>query len=337
MRMKYELKPKVFIGSSVEGVNIANAIQSQLERSCEITVWKDGIFKLSENTLESLEKALNNMEYGIFVFSPDDVLKIRDIEKLSIRDNVLFEFGLFMGKLGREKVFFVVPENDGDLHLPTDVLGITKGVYYDRSDGNIRAAVNTFCEDVKETIKSHKSIDYGIIKHGMFQEFADDISFSLADSKNVTLYFIHSRSWRENNHNAIINFLERSESEKLTVYLPDFLNQVLMDSFKDNFFDGEYIPEFIKDAVNFFLILKNDYPNKVDIYLNSFYPTYSFYMFDRITVIALYPTTDRKKNVPAMMINNRSKYYRFVADDCSVLKDASIEISNKHLLKIKER
>jgi len=102
------LKPKVFIGSSQEGVNIANAIQAHLDRSCEVTVWKDGIFKLSEGTLESLEKALNDMEYGIFVFSPDDVLMIRDMEKLSIRDNVLFEFGLFMGKLGRGKVFLLL-------------------------------------------------------------------------------------------------------------------------------------------------------------------------------------------------------------------------------------
>lgn len=337
IRRKYELKPKVFIGSSVEGVHIANAIQAQLDRSCEITVWKDGIFKLSENTLESLEKTLNNMEYGIFVFSPDDVLRIRDMEKLSIRDNVLFEFGLFMGKLGRGKVFFVTPENCEDLHLPTDILGITKGVYYERSDDNMRATVNAFCEDVKEAIRSHKNVDYGVIKYGMFQEFADDISFSLAHSKNITLYFIHSRSWRENNHNAIISFLERSESEKFTVYLPDFLNQVLMDSFRDNFSDGKYIPEFIEDAVNFFLLLKKDFPNKVNIHLYSFYPTYSFYMFDKITVIALYPTTDRKKNVPTMMINNRSEYYRFVADDCSALKDTSIEITDKHLLKIKER
>lgn len=331
------MKPKVFIGSSAEGVPIANAIQTQLDPSCEITIWKDGIFKLSQSTLESLEKTLNDMEYGIFVFSPDDVLEIRNMKKLTIRDNVLFEFGLFMGKLGREKVFFITPENCEDLHLPTDVLGINKGVYYERSDGNMRSAVNAFCEDVKEAINSQKKVDYGVIKYGMFQEFAGDISFSLVHSKNVTLYFIHSRSWRDNNHNAIIDFLKRSNSEKLTVFLPDFLNQALMDSFRDNFSDGRYIPGLIEDAVNFFLYLKQEYSEKVDIQLYSFYPTYSFYMFDKITVIALYPTTDRKKNVPTIMINNMSGYYRFVEDDCLRLKDKAINITKKHLLKIKEK
>lgn len=321
----------------MEGVKIANAIQAQLDYDCEITVWKDGIFKLSQGTLESLEKTLNDMEYGIFVFSPDDILKIRNTEKLSIRDNVLFEFGLFMGKLGRGKVFFITPENCDDLHLPTDILGINRGVYYERSDNNMRSAVNAFCEDVKEAINSQKNVDYGVVKYGMFQEFADEISLSLAHSKNVTLYFIHSRSWRENNHNAIINFLQRSDSDKLTVFLPDFLNQDLMNSFRDNFSDGKYIPGLIEDALDFFLRLKQEFPEKVAIYLYAFYPTYSFYMFDKITIIALYPTTDRKKNVPTMMINNTSEYYRFVSDDCSALKDAAITVTEKHLQKIKEK
>ena len=36
------MKPKVFIGSSVESLKIANAIQSHLDYTCETTVWKDG-------------------------------------------------------------------------------------------------------------------------------------------------------------------------------------------------------------------------------------------------------------------------------------------------------
>ncbi|MBO5462648.1 MAG: nucleotide-binding protein [Clostridia bacterium] len=330
------MKPKVFIGSSVEGLEIANAIQAQLDYYCEATVWKDGIFKLSENALESLEKTLNNMEYGIFVFSDDDVSKIRDIENPTVRDNVLFEFGLFMGKLGREKVFFIVPENVKDLHLPTDLLGITTGTYFERDDGNLISGVNTFCENVKKIIASFNLNNYGLIKYGMFQDFASDISLALKQSENVTLYFIHSRSWRENNHNAIIDFLRNEKSKKLTVFLPDFLNESLMNSFKDNFSDGKYIPNLIEDAVKFFLELKSDYPDKIDIHLYAFYPTYSFYMFDKTTIIALYPTTDRKKNVPTFMINNTSGFYRFVADDCLVLKEVSIDMSESHLSKIKE-
>ena len=84
------------------------------------------------------------------------------------------------------------------------------------------------------------------------------------------------------------------------------------------------------------MLLKQEFPAKVDIHLYSFYPAYSFYMFDKITLIALYPTTDRRKNVPAMVVNNTSEYYRFVADDYSRLIDTAKDITNEHLAKIKE-
>lgn len=335
------MKPKVFIGSSVEGLNIATAIQAQLERDCEVTIWKDGIFALSEATIESLEKTTLVMDYAIFVFSPDDISKIRENESNTIRDNVLFEFGLFMGKLGRNRVFFITPENIGSLHLPTDLLGINKGVYFERSDDNYSSAVNSFCSEIKSIIHNGNNIKdkkSRIERSGMFQEFGDEMDKQLSISKNVTLYFIHSRSWRENHQNAIDEFLQRKDSEKLTVYLPDFLNTMLIKSFEKNFSDGPTIPTLIKDALIYFLDLKSNHSEKVEIYLYSFYPSYSFYMFDKKTIIAMYPTTDKKKNVPTFLIENDlcNEYYKFVKDDCSVLKESSKEVSQIHIQCLKE-
>ncbi|MBE6835812.1 MAG: hypothetical protein E7515_06150 [Ruminococcaceae bacterium] len=335
------MKPKVFIGSSVEGLEIANAIQAELEHDCEVTIWKDGIFALSEATIESLEKTTLVMDYAIFVFSPDDITKIRDSETNAIRDNVLFEFGLFMGKLGRNRVFFITPENTGNLHLPTDLLGINKGVYFERTDNNYSSAVNTFCCKIKKIILNGNNIrkeKERIERSGMFQEFGDEMDKQLSTSKTVTLYFIHSRSWRENHQNAIDEFLQRKDSENLTVYLPDFLNKLLIKSFAKNFSDGATIPSLIEDALTYFLDLKSKYSEKVEIYLYSFYPSYSFYMFDKKTIIAMYPTTDKKKNVPTFLIDNNeaNDYYKFVKDDCSVLKKGSKEVSQIHIQHLKE-
>ena len=94
----------------------------------EVTVWDQSVFELSATTIESLTKTLKDNDFGIFVFSRDDLLKIRAKESHAVRDNVLFEFGLFIGRMGRERVFFLLP-TDGDLHLPSDLLGVTAGRY----------------------------------------------------------------------------------------------------------------------------------------------------------------------------------------------------------------
>lgn len=147
------MKPRVFIGSSVEGLNVAYAIQQNLTHDVEPTVWDQGIFDLSKTTIESLMKAVDDSDFGIFVFSPDDIIKMRGGELNSIRDNVIFEFGLFTGRLGRERVFFVKP--DGlDMHLPTDFLGITPGSYNpNREDGRLEAATGPACNQIRQAIK----------------------------------------------------------------------------------------------------------------------------------------------------------------------------------------
>jgi predicted nucleotide-binding protein len=151
-------RPPVFIGSSVEGLKVAYAIQQNIEHEFEPTVWSQGIFELSGLTIDSLIKQLSNFEYAIFVFSPDDVVKIRHHESSVVRDNVIFEFGLFIGALGRDRVFFVTPRSSSDLHLPTDLLGVTPGKYDDqRRDGNLNAALGPFCSQISQQIAKRKA------------------------------------------------------------------------------------------------------------------------------------------------------------------------------------
>jgi len=147
------MKPRIFIGSSVEGLNLAYAIQQNLTYDAEITVWDQGVFELSKTSIESLNNILDKSDYGIFVFNPDDILKIRNEEVNSVRDNVIFETGLFIGKLSRERVFFLKPMK-GELHIPTDLLGLTPGTYdSEREDNSLQAASGPFCNQVRQTIK----------------------------------------------------------------------------------------------------------------------------------------------------------------------------------------
>lgn len=147
-------KPRVFIGSSVEGLNIAYAVQQNLLHNAEVTVWDQGIFELSKTTIESLSKTLQDCDFAVFVFSPDDLLTIRNTSHPTVRDNVLFEFGLFIGKLGRDRVYFLLPMK-GELHLPSDLLGITPGKYEEnRSDGSMQAATGAACNQIRIQMQS---------------------------------------------------------------------------------------------------------------------------------------------------------------------------------------
>lgn len=147
-------KPRVFIGSSVEGLNVAYAVQQNLLHDAEVTVWDQGVFELSKTTIESLSKALQESDFAIFVFSPDDLVRIRSTSTSVIRDNVLFEFGLFVGKLGRDRVYFLTPMT-GELHLPSDLLGVTPGKYEEnRSDGSMQAATGAACNQIRIQLKA---------------------------------------------------------------------------------------------------------------------------------------------------------------------------------------
>ena len=134
-----------------EGVSIAYSIQEELEFDAEVTVWPQDIFRARSTAMESLQSALLRFDFAVFVVSPDDHLSSRGREWEAPRDNVIFELGLFIGRLGRERVFFVVPRNALLMHLPSDLLGVT-ALSFDptRSDGNIRASLGAACNQLRQ-------------------------------------------------------------------------------------------------------------------------------------------------------------------------------------------
>src|SRR6202140_2529819 len=118
-------KPALFIGSSTQSLPVARVLQSQLKADATVNVWDQGIFGISDYTLDRLLGAIREFDFGVFVFSADDTLEIQGQRYLVARDNVVFELGVFAGGLGRERTFMVVQELLEPFHLPTDPQGIT--------------------------------------------------------------------------------------------------------------------------------------------------------------------------------------------------------------------
>jgi len=120
------MKPRIFIGSSSEGLEIAIEVKAFFENDYEVYLWTDDIFKFNENFLETLMKEANLFDFGLLVFTKDDYTKSRLNGFDSPRDNVIFEYGLFLGRLGKNNAFII---KDEDVKLPSDLFGITHATF----------------------------------------------------------------------------------------------------------------------------------------------------------------------------------------------------------------
>lgn len=78
----------------------------------------------SRTIIEKIEDFSDVTDFAIVLYTPDDVgvvkTKADDLQPRA-RQNVIFEHGFLMGKLGRENV---VPLVEGDIELPNDISGI---------------------------------------------------------------------------------------------------------------------------------------------------------------------------------------------------------------------
>jgi predicted nucleotide-binding protein len=146
-------KPSVFIGSSREGLEVARGIQNNLCGDAEVTIWGSSVFGLNRGFLESLVNALERFDFAILVLTPDDLVTSRDIVTQAPRDNVMFELGLFMGRLGRDRVFAVCSDA-ADMKLPSDLAGVSLANYQsDRSDGDLTQATAPACNQIRGFIR----------------------------------------------------------------------------------------------------------------------------------------------------------------------------------------
>lgn len=146
--------PRLFIGSSAEGRVVAHNLQAVLEdrKVCEVEVWDQGVFEPGGYALDSLFQVARRSDYAVLVASPDDVTISRDNTSASVRDNIILEFGLFLGILGRERTYLLAT---GDVKLPTDILGLMRLPYSERSDGNVGAAVNAAALQIAGQVERH--------------------------------------------------------------------------------------------------------------------------------------------------------------------------------------
>ena len=133
-------------------MNVANAIKHNLRDEADYVVWTDGFFTLSRTTLETLVARIDEFDLGIFVFGRDDKITSRGSVLSATRDNVIYEFGLFCGRLGPHRTFVVRPK-DKSLKWLTDLDGFTPAEYDDvLSSSNADKAVEDACKQIRHDL-----------------------------------------------------------------------------------------------------------------------------------------------------------------------------------------
>lgn len=149
------MRHRIFVGSSKEELRIANAIQRNLvDHGHVVKVWNQGIFGIGKAPLEALIAALDKFDAAVFVFAPNDLLKIRERQYQAVRDNVVFELGLFTGHLGRDRTFWLVPSGEDEMRTASDLLGIMPAEYTPPDDGDWPGALAVACHGIHDSLEA---------------------------------------------------------------------------------------------------------------------------------------------------------------------------------------
>lgn len=151
---------RCFIGSTSERVKLATKLQGILqEYDCIPDLWKN-MFEDRKTAIENLENISRNYDFAIYFITPDDLTLQRNDLKPAVRDNIIFEVGLFYGSIGRNRCFLLAPSSLDFNNLPSDLKSITIKKYNDNLSEDIKNMLTPVVDDIYDEMKK-----IGVLKH----------------------------------------------------------------------------------------------------------------------------------------------------------------------------
>jgi hypothetical protein len=153
-----ERKIRVFIGSSTEGLSVADSLVAQLTgRGYYVKVWDEGVFTLGNYNIESLMQIVNEkFDFAIFVFTADDKACFRGNTVFLPRDNVIFEMGMFMSRLDRNRTLFICETGlENEVKILSDMSGLVPATFTKSNSGSdlrtdLRPAIVQLCDAMEK-------------------------------------------------------------------------------------------------------------------------------------------------------------------------------------------
>lgn len=179
------IKPKIFIGSSGAGINIAEKVKKYLSDIADCFIWSEqDIWEPNRSTFDNLIRMSNYFDFGVFVATADDLTETNDRLVIEPRDNVILEMALFLGSMGHHKSFLLV---ENGIKLPSDF----NGIYMPRFDRIDEESIKKTCETYIEKIKEHYQLGHlslyptTALAIGYYKNFIADLVESVQTAENL--------------------------------------------------------------------------------------------------------------------------------------------------------
>ena len=138
---------ELLIVSSTEALGVVDVVERVFsEQGYRVSRWNKDFFRVNDNYRQTLTDAAGFYDYAVAIFAADDPATIRDKPVMVTRANVVFEFGLFLGRLGPDRAYCLTEDHVTGF---SDWDGITEVRYRRTSDSDIEAA----CERVLRKIR----------------------------------------------------------------------------------------------------------------------------------------------------------------------------------------
>jgi len=213
------MKRKIFIGSSEEGQAIAEIVEKRILTNCSDWLlpvkWKDdNVFTFNQSTLQCLLKNARKYEYGIFIATKDDVIIKRKIFKRVMRDNVLFELGLFLGSLGFKRTFLLANKKT---KLPSDLAGTTISIF-----DNNKKLEQQIDRVIKTIEKTKESFNFRIIPStalafGYFNNYISPVARIIKSKQLEKAFFVKIPKVISNLNEKVEKEIQTTNSEKIVL------------------------------------------------------------------------------------------------------------------------
>lgn len=145
-------QPVLFLGCAAENNAIAEQIQLNLKHAhIVVKIWTNQVFGPSGVPIDDLISQVNSSDFAAFLVMPNDTVISRGAQFVGPRDNVVFELGLFMGRLGRERTY-IIKQHGSDLKIPSDLEGMTPVTYLGDPSADPATILAPVCTELRQII-----------------------------------------------------------------------------------------------------------------------------------------------------------------------------------------